>query len=160
MTTLSTPPQPLRTISRPVLRPILGFVIAPALPALILLAIQTINNLARPHDPSITDNRPLIVLGVAILGYALAIIVNLPLFILFRRRGWNGLWTYLASGTLQGLLVYPAYKLTVSHIPSWELAPKLIPFGTLCGIAVALCFWLIVRPDRAVRRTEAAAPLA
>jgi hypothetical protein len=152
-------PLGLRTIHRTVLRTILGFIIAPALPALVFLAIQTSGDLITKPDPSIIRSRnewPIVQMS-AMLGYTLAV-MNLLLYVLFRWRGWNSLWTYLTSGALQGFLIYPVHILIEDHATkfngsswSWKTALEFIPRLMICGVAVAFIFWLIVRPDRSCK---------
>jgi hypothetical protein len=97
----------------------------------------------------------------AVLGYPVAIVFGVPLFVIFRWRGWNGLPVYLLTGAFLGLVIYSIYFVvvafnddavfrlrnlvqTISHT-----APQLIPAGMISGAVAAVTFWLIARPDRA-----------
>src|SRR5262249_3560653 len=96
----------------------------------------------------------------AVLGSPVAIALGLPLFVVFRWRGWNGFLVYVFTGAFLGLVVYLVYFAVVvlnddtthslrnlaqklSHT-----APQLIPAGMISGAVAAVSFWLIARPDR------------
>jgi hypothetical protein len=127
--------------------------------------MQMIGDPVTKPDPSIIRlrNERTFIQMAAMLGYTLAAVVNLPLYVLFRWRGWNGLRIYLASGALQGFMIYPVHTLYLDYSLkikgsywSWKDALYSIPFLMVCGVAVALGFWLIVRPGRIDRGAELA----
>lgn len=139
-------------------RTIVGFLVAPIAPGL-LAAI-----LAAPFRAGtgvfglreLAEAAWIIKLSAA-LGYPIAIVLGVPLYVFFRSRGWNGLLIYIAAGALLGLIVYLIYVLLAEYSSNglWGLAEKLsntalvyIPLGMICGAVAALCFWLIARPDR------------
>jgi hypothetical protein len=39
------------------------------------------------------------------LGYPIAVVFGVPLYVFFRSRGWNGLLVYIAAGALLGLII-------------------------------------------------------
>ncbi len=114
---MSARPTPLQ------FRTILGFFIAPATPAIAVAVIGAAVALMKSSDPSIMrDNEYPVGLMLMALSYAAAIAMNLPLYVVFRRCGWNSLWTTLASGALQGVMVYPACLLATGAFskPLWQ----------------------------------------
>jgi hypothetical protein len=93
----------------------------------------------------------------AVLGYPVAFVFGVPLYVFLRWRGWNGLPVYVTAGALLGLAVYGLYVLLPAYSSNglWGMTTKFsytalvhIPLVMVCGIVAALCFWLIARPDR------------
>jgi len=69
------------------LRAVIGFVVAPVVPA-IALYLLNINGEAAPLLPLI----------VALLAYAAAIVLGVPAYLVMQRRGIFSLWTYVIVG--------------------------------------------------------------
>jgi uncharacterized membrane protein YcfT len=88
-------------------RTVLAFLIAPITPGL-LAAI-----LAAPFHVGATgfglrelSKAAWIIRLSAMLGYPVAVVFGLPLYVFLRARGWNGLVVYIAAGALLGLVIY------------------------------------------------------
>jgi hypothetical protein len=140
------------------LRTILGFLIAPLSPGLLAVI------LAAPFRAETAVSGPrgfseaVWIIGLsAVLGYPIAVVFGVPLYVFFRSRGWNGLLVYTATGALLGLVIYLIYVLLAEYSSNglWGLATKFsntalvqIPLVMICGAVAALFFWLIARPDR------------
>ena len=128
-------------------RVIVGFLLAPLTPAVILTPLLMIGYGALSG----------IAVGIyalavdAVVVYPIALVVGLPLHMLARSRGWSGGACYLAAGAAFGgvaLLVWAACDLVGD--PSAELfdtVPAVVA-GVIAGGLVTTCFWLIARPDR------------
>jgi hypothetical protein len=135
-------------------RTILGFLVAPIAPGVLAVVLAA---LVRPG----VDPLALAKLGQAawvielsaLLGYPIAIALGVPLYILFRWKGWNGLLVYVAAGAFLGLIVYLASVLAdgLSQLAERfsNTAPSYLPAGVICGAVAGTTFWLIARPDRA-----------
>lgn len=91
------------------------------------------------------------------LGYPIAIVLGVPLYIFFRSRSWNGLLIYITAGALLGVIIYLIYILLGGYSSNGlsglferflNTAQVYIPLGMICGAVAALSFWLIARPDR------------
>jgi hypothetical protein len=151
---------------RTILRTIFGFIIAPISPGLalacLIIAVEVVKLSHIPaSDATVWREAISLVELSAMLGYPVATILGVPGYFLLRWRGWNGLPAYLAAGALQGLicvLVWSYFLLDGRYIIDWLSFTGwyLLPAGMICGMVAALCFWLIVRPDRNVKRAELA----
>lgn len=140
------------------LRTILGFLVAPVSPGLLAVI------LAAPFRAGTSGFGPrelaeaAWIIGLsAVLGYPIAIVLGVPLYVFFQSRGWRGLLVYIIAGALLGLVIYLIYVLLAEYSSNglWELAAKFsntaqvqIPLVMICGAMAALFFWLIARPDR------------
>jgi hypothetical protein len=145
-------------------RTIVGFLVAPVAPGVladVLAAISAGPEAVSQHGLSGALSGALWIVGLsAALGYPVAIVLGVPLFVVFRWRRWNGLLVYVLTGAFLGLVVYSVYFAVVlldddtayglrnlaqklSHT-----APQLIPAGMISGAVAVVSFWLIARPDR------------
>jgi hypothetical protein len=132
-------------VRRSTSRVLLGFFVAPGAPALILYVI----NLA------LVSRQAALLQGVilAILGYAAASVLGIPVYYLMKKKKAFSLSSYLAAGTLVGLLFYVLYFGLwglVSYQSYPEHAIALIRNSLMAGVvavgyaAVASgLFWLI-----------------
>jgi len=142
-----------------VFRTILGFLLAPISPGLLVAIVAIVA--AAFWFPTLGYRQLyeaiwLIKLS-AILGYPVALAIGLPLYGLFRWRGWTSFWLYLAVGALLGAAIYFVYfPRGESQIDSTLRAggtPWLVA-GMVCGMIATSCFWLVARPDRISLGTE------
>ncbi len=132
-------------------RLILGFLVAPISPGLLIVIPAIVFGFG-----NMGEGIWLITLA-GMLGYPIAIILGISLFILFRSRGWNGLLIYVMSGAFLGLIIY-VISLPFGGYSSSDMlrlferfsntAHVHAPLGMICGAIAALLFWLIARPDR------------
>src|SRR5580700_8297410 len=87
-------------------RTLLGFLIAPISPGL-LLAVGTL------FTGKIGEG----VWGIgfaALLGYPAALILGVPIYFFFNRRGWVSIWPYIAVGLFLGAAMYLVFIPPVS----------------------------------------------
>ena len=133
------------------LRVILGFLVAPISPGLLIVILGVVFGFGKSGE-----GMWLIKLS-GMLGYPIAMVLGVPLYIFFRSRGWNGLLIYIAAGALLGLIIYLMYIPLGGYSSSGlsglserfsNTARVYIPLGMICGALAALLFWLIARPDR------------
>jgi hypothetical protein len=132
------------------LRTAIGFLLAPISPGLLILILGIVFGFGKPSEGI------WIIKLSALLGYPIAIVFGVPLYFLFRSRGWNGLLTYITTGALLGIVIYLIYiplggyssngLLGLSERFS-DTALVYIPLGMICGAVAALSFWLIARPN-------------
>jgi hypothetical protein len=141
-------------MSRVLFRTLAGFIVAPISPAL-LLAIGSVF-FGRFGEG---------LWGIgfaALVGYPVALILGVPIYLVLRWRGWVGFWVDFAAGILLGALVYLAYIPPVTHLDGslridagkLKTAPLGLLLGMISGIVATICFWLIARPDRTGLESE------
>jgi hypothetical protein len=93
-------------------RTLLGFLVAPISPGLLALIAALPHHIATGGFGARELSEVTWILKLAaVLSYPVAIVCGVPLYVLLRSRGWNGLLIYIASGALLGLIVYAAYVL-------------------------------------------------
>ena len=89
-------------------------------------------------------------------SYPLALLVGVPAFLHFRRKGWLKLWQVLAAGATVGLAIPLLITLSfgpdallkqatsAANPPKHLLVVFVLPaIGAAIGAAVALIFWII-----------------
>lgn len=90
------------------------------------------------------------------ISYPFALLVGLPLFLVMRRRGWDGLRAYALTGLALGLLFLvlfaglAGFEGDAANSAWLNLLANLaflLPFVLACALASSVVFWLIVRPD-------------
>lgn len=132
-------------MSRSVLRALIGFLVAPGLPALVLYLI---NLIVVSHHEAL-----LLAAVLATLAYLSALIVGMPLHFLLQRKGINSLMAYLILGALIGLTCYLLF-FGIEALLSLKTYPKhalllLANSGKSGAMAIAyssvasLIFWFI-----------------
>lgn len=131
----------------------LGFLLAPLVPVLLLLAISI-------GSGGIAWRQSLLMIELGVPAvYAPALALGFPTFVLLRWRRWNGLVAYIVAGAAIGVVVWLAYGLAVAAKPqgvALSLALQmrgLLPVILACSLAVSSAFWALVRPDRFERGT-------
>lgn len=139
------------------LRTLLGFLIAPISPVLVMGIFGVLRTGAIAFGARELSETAWMVGLAAALGYPVAFIVGAPLYVFLRWRGWNGLPVYVATGALLGLVVYGSYVLLPEYSSNGlrGMATKFsntalvqIPLVVICGAVATMVFWLIARPDR------------
>ena len=125
-------------------RAVLGFLVAPLLPALMLTL------------PAALQGEPNAVaqfVAFATVSYCATLLVAIPAHLLLRKRHWTWLSAYVGVGGVMGLAVF--VFLFVLGIPSrvpglGSLARRLLslPIDMIGGVIILICFWLVARPDR------------
>lgn len=126
-----------------------GFLIAPAIPGLIVLIIAMFQG---GFWEGVWAAK-----GISLVSYIAAGLVGLPLHLLLVRVNHRGLLAYTAVGILAALvpiffvLIFPAIASHTSQ-PLSSLYP-IMGVMAVAGGVVAVTFWLIARPDRAPDRT-------
>lgn len=128
------------------IRTTLGFLVAPLLPGVLFGALDS-------FAPS-----PVGLLwylkfsGMA--GYPAALLLGLPIHLLYRRYRLVSLVAYAGTGAVLGAIVYVGALLPgvafsdSSAVDALRATIRLLPLDALCGAMSAGVFWLIARPDR------------
>ena len=93
-------------------RTIAGFAIAPIAPGLVLAGLFLICG----HNLDAEDAMR----ASAVLGYPIAIVLGLPIHLLFIRRRLTGWLFYLAAGAAIGAVVYLAMPMFVDAAMRWQ----------------------------------------
>jgi hypothetical protein len=126
----------------------LGFVLAPLTPIAALLAISIGGGGIEWHQSLL-----LIVIGVPAV-YVPALVLGVPMFLIMRWRGWNGMLAYVWAGALIAMIIWLVSGLLVPAKPHGVAASLLLqargflPVLLACAMAVSSAFWGIARPDR------------
>lgn len=129
-------------------RTVAGFIVAPMMPALVLAGVV----LAAGGDSQTLGYAAF----AAYISYPFALLVGLPLFLVMRRRAWDGVRAYALAGLVLGL-AFLALFVGLSGLdgdaadPTWmnvlaNLA-VMLPFVAACAVVSTVVFWLIARPD-------------
>ena len=125
-------------------RAILGFLVAPLVPALVLTL------------PAALQQSPIastLLVRYATVSYCATLLVAIPAHILLWKRHWTLLSIYAAVGAAMGLAVFlftliyqvPARAAGLGPVTGRLLS---LPVDVIGGVMVLVCFWLIARPDR------------
>lgn len=79
----------------------------------------------------------------AIVAYPIAFIVGVPMFFLFRRRGWFHWWQVTVGGALCAVPFIAFYLLASEplHIANAGLMNSLYLLG--CGATIGIAFWAL-----------------
>ncbi len=139
-------------------RIVAGFAIAPAVPGALLAGA-----LLAADERSNAQELFLVSINFA---YPIALLIGVPLFALLQRQGWTGLIAYALTGAALGAFLYVAMPMLLEtlmmivegvdaagHI---TFSLSVLPVAIGCAVVAAIAFWLIARPDRALRKSEAA----
>jgi hypothetical protein len=94
------------------LRAVIGFLVAPVVPA---IALYLLNMNA--------EAAPLLPLILTPLAYAAAIVLGVPAYLVMQRRGIFSLWTYLIVGALIGL-AFAVLFFGIQALLSWSSAQE------------------------------------
>ena len=91
----------------------------------------------------------------AVVGYPVALVLGVPLYMVSRWRRWVGRTSYVCVGLVigaglgvlgSGQMIAGGETITAGILSD---AIKLSIGGAVCGGLSTACFWLIIRPDRA-----------
>jgi hypothetical protein len=139
------------TVSRLIRVPV-GFLVAPMAPALLLVGGGILLGQAAQWTTAITV--------AALLGYPLALLLGIPVYVLLTTKGWNGFRTYAVVGALFGAAIYLLYfppsdyadaigklferSLGVDAGSLTELGK--MSLSTMFGMIATVSFWLVTQP--------------
>lgn len=116
-------------------RPLLAFLLAPLVPALLYLVVTSAFGGFRSAD---------LALYIAHYAYLTALVGGLPAHATLSRLGWMTLHDYMVSGVLLGV----AAALVTERPPlDFSLVIE-AGLSALAGAMAGAVFWLIARPDR------------
>jgi hypothetical protein len=119
-------------------RVVLGFLLGPLVPGLligILIVIQ--------HGP--LQSIGFCIWLAALLGYPIAVVFGVPLFLLMRRLNWIQMYYYALIGPILGVVSVALY--CVYSRPTYAWPTDWFVKGAFMGVLATVSFWLIVRPD-------------
>jgi hypothetical protein len=117
------------------LRIILGFLVAPVIPSLLL---GTYFAATRPAIAPPLTLSGLIDPGLTEVAYCVALLAGGPAFLILRRRPKVFWWQFIIGGAVLGAI--PALLMALFRNP-WSMMGLMfgVPYGALAGVA----FWLI-----------------
>ena len=139
-------------VGLPLLRPLVGFVVAPGVPPLVMYLVY----LPLAPESEIRWGATLF----AFIGYSAAACIGIPLHLLLQWRKHTSLSVYTALGALVGVMTYALFYSTNIAI-AWSRGLEqlfvmitdtsgAILLGATFGAAASFVFWLIaVRPKPA-----------
>lgn len=139
-------------MSTAALRALIGFLVAPGVPALVVYVISAISSTRGEAARSSA-----IFAGA---GYLAAVLIGFPVYFFLQRKGITGLVPYLALGALIGLICialgFAAYALLIDWKSEYEQAFTLLKTAAsiavpamVSGTVACAIFWLI-----AIRRFD------
>ncbi|KLD73918.1 hypothetical protein FZ025_00655 [Xanthomonas hyacinthi] len=120
------------------MRVLIGLVLAPLAPGLLMLALSLLGN----------AGKGLWALKlIAMFAYPAMIVLGLPIHLLFQRIGWTSVWPYSIAGAFVGAVVthfvFPTLNAGQASASSIAIAAISAVFGAIA----AATFWLVVRPN-------------
>jgi len=125
-------------------RAILGFLVAPLVPAFLLTLPAALQHNAVAFAQF---------LAYAKVSYCATLLIAVPAHFLLRKRHWKSLSIYVGVGGAMGLAVYLFHFILGVPFYAPGLGPVArilisLPLDTAGGVIILICFWLIARPDR------------
>ena len=126
-------------------RVLVGFLVSPAVPALLLYVGESMFLAQRDVQQGATV--------IALFGYFAAVVLGVPAYFLLRFKNITGLSSYLLLGALIGLAAYTVYFVP-GMVLNWKLRPEnallmlrnSLGFAALAlgsGCIASLVFWRI-----------------
>jgi hypothetical protein len=87
------------------------------------------------------------------LIYAGTLALGIPIYRLFRSRGWVSIWHAIVAGGFGGCLLWFVFNLLFSLSLGAGLSDRSTVYqdvlpGGVAGAVFGLVFWMIARPDR------------
>lgn len=124
------------------LRMIAGLLIAPGIPTLLF---------ALPHvwvGDAIAGKQLKL---AALVVYPIFLLLGYPSYLVLRRRGWTGVWPFIALGLLLGVVAFFIALLSGLLIRDLGMLATMIalPRCAIGGMLALGIVWGIARPDRA-----------
>ena len=125
-------------------RAILGFLLAPLAPAILLTLPAALQHNAVPFA---------LLSAYAKVSYCATLLIAVPAHFLLRKRRWTSFSIYVVVGGAMGLAVYLFHLMLGVRFYTPGLGPVArtlisLPVDTVGGVIILICFWLIARPDR------------
>jgi hypothetical protein len=119
------------------MRVLIGFLLAPGVPALVLYLVKV--------DSS---NAPLVPLLLTPLAYVAALVLGIPVYLVLRRRRIRTLLAYVILGALIGVVFYALYFgiesfLSPLSVPKLDAAVRRGAIAAIYSAAASAVFWLI-----------------
>jgi hypothetical protein len=124
------------------LRVIAGLLIAPVFPTLLV---------ALPHlwmGDAIAGN---LLKVAALVNYPTMLLLGYPSYLVLRRRGWTGMWTFVALGLLLAVVAFLVALLSGLLVRNLGIHAIIttLPRAAIGGMLALGVFWAIARPDKA-----------
>src|SRR5262245_15468544 len=131
-------------------RAILGFLIAPLVPAFLLTLPAALQHNAVAFAQF---------LAYAKVSYCATLLIAVPAHFLVRKRHWTSLSIYVGVGGAMGLAVYLFHLMLGVPFYAPGLGPVArtlisLPVDTVGGVIILICFWHIAVPDREQRTAK------
>lgn len=132
-------------------RTVLAFLIAPISPGLLIYLLWVFSGSNFPSQGTF------FLKFSSIFAYPVAIIVGIPLYLLFAWRGWSNLIAYIICGVLLGSITFSIF-ISMTNFSAHgvsgmagrlnDLIIESLFGGLIFGSLPGLVFWLIARPDQ------------
>jgi hypothetical protein len=123
-------------------RDIAAIALAPAVaPALLFVCLS-----AQEQHPIPVETTFAAAAVLAGFVYAATLLVGLPLWVLFRAKGFSRWWQFLGAGAVLGV-VFGAIVTAVSVALDMQSLTLGATWGLPVGAITGLMFWLMIRPS-------------
>jgi len=125
-------------------RAVLGFLIAPLVPVMLLILPAALQGESVPFAQFFAYSK---------VSYCATLLIAVPAHFLLRKRHWTLLTMYVAVGGVMGLVVFLFHFMLGMPPRAPGLGPVAgmlvsLPVDPIGGVVILICFWLIARPDR------------
>ncbi len=137
-----------RGLGVPSWRTMVGFFVAPLSPALVIGVFPLLDGRFADFGRAMTL--------AATIGYPLALLAGVPLFLTMNRLDWTGIGHYVGVGVVAGIAGYLLlFQLSYLVVGQFNLSVNAVSSATkwlfLCVSVVTIamaCFWAIAQPQR------------
>ncbi len=120
-------------------RIVIALLLAPLIGFLVLTAGMCAFDLDS-YASCLRNMGPLVTLYGSVLAFPAAFLAGVPLFIVFRRKGWLKWWQVAGGGAICGLVGTAPVAFLAPPIQQWLiLAVYCVPVGLVAGLA----FWFL-----------------
>lgn len=87
----------------------------------------------------------------ALVNYPTMLLLGYPSYLVLRRRGWTGLWPFVALGLLLGVVAFFVAEVSGLLVRNLGVLATItaLPRAAIGGMLALGVFWAITRPDRA-----------
>jgi len=110
----------------------IGFLVAPAVPALLLYLLSTGN-----FSYGVRKNVVEILVIIAIIGYLAALIIGFPIYSLLKRKGIDSFPAYLVAGALIGFVFYVlCFSMMIGEI--WAVLGATLVIGCYATLLIGM----------------------
>lgn len=122
------------------MRIVLAFLIAPLVPAAVAMLLAL-----APSITGLLNPNPFLFMSL-FYCYPIIVIIGIPTYWVFRRKGWLNLWPIVSAGIVAGAVTPLGIMYLLMGSKGFESltnSPELLLYGISIGGFVAFSFWVI-----------------